>query len=88
MKKGILVASGLVVAALGTYLITGNFQKEGADKLGTTDIKRLVHDISAGKATAQSASINSSQLMVTGNDTRPMTYNLPDNEFLFRLRHM
>ncbi|WP_031461910.1 CueP family metal-binding protein [Paenibacillus polymyxa] len=81
MKKGILVASGLVVAALGTYMITGNFQKEGADKLGTTDIKRLVHDFSAGKATAQSASINSSQLMVTGNDTRPMTYNLPDNEF-------
>ncbi|KAE8560672.1 CueP family metal-binding protein [Paenibacillus polymyxa] len=81
MKKGILVASGLVVAALGTYLITGNFQKEGANKLGTTDIKQLVHDFSAGKATGQSASINSSQLMVTGNNNQTINYDLPDNEF-------
>ncbi|MGG1942876.1 CueP family metal-binding protein [Paenibacillus polymyxa] len=81
MKKGILVASGLVVAALGTYLIAGNMQKEGADKLGTTDIKQLVHDISAGKATAQSASINSRQLIVNGDNTQPITYDLPDNEF-------
>jgi hypothetical protein len=37
----LLVASGLVVAALGTYLVAGNMQKEGADKLGTTDIFHL-----------------------------------------------
>lgn len=52
MKKGILVASGLVVAALGTYLIAGNIQREGAENHETTDIKKLVHDISAGKAAA------------------------------------
>ncbi|WP_342415019.1 CueP family metal-binding protein [Paenibacillus sp. FSL R10-2782] len=85
MKKGILVASGLVVAALGTYLLAGNIQREGADNQGKTNIRQLVHDLSAGKATAQSASINSSQLIVTGDDTQTMTYDLPDNEFFLSI---
>ncbi|MGW8956931.1 CueP family metal-binding protein [Paenibacillus sp. NPDC055715] len=81
MKKITLIATGVVAVAIGTYLIAGNAQREEADTQGASNIKQLVHDFSTRKATAQSASITSSQLSVSEDGTTTKTYNLPDHEF-------
>ncbi|WP_025718363.1 CueP family metal-binding protein [Paenibacillus sp. 1-18] len=85
MKKITLIttgiATGLVVVAIGTYLIAGNAQREEAGNQGVSNIKQLVHDFSTRKATAQSASITSSQLSVSEDATTTKTYDLPANEF-------
>lgn len=56
------------------------------DELGTInikpeDIKKLVNDYSIGNITDQSASITSTQLIVTDNDDKELVYDLPEDEF-------
>lgn len=45
------------------------------------DIKQLVSDYSKGNIEDQSASINSTQLIVTNQDNSQLTYALPKDEF-------
>ncbi|WP_068781489.1 CueP family metal-binding protein [Paenibacillus sp. GM2] len=45
------------------------------------NIKQLVNDYSAGNIEDQSASINSTQLIVTKQDNSQLTYALPKDEF-------
>ncbi|AIW40971.1 CueP family metal-binding protein [Paenibacillus polymyxa] len=85
MKKITLLATGLVAIAIGAYLIAGNAQREEADTQGASNIKQLVHDFSTRKATAQSASITSSQLSVSEDGKTTKTYALPDNEFFLSI---
>ncbi|AET61968.1 hypothetical protein HPL003_26270 [Paenibacillus terrae HPL-003] len=85
MKKLTLIATGLVAVAIGTYLIAGNAQREEADNQGASNIKQLVHDFSTRKATAESASITSSQLSVSEDGKTTKTYALPDNEFFLSI---
>lgn len=53
-------------------------QSKNAD---TADIKELVQDYTVGKAEAASASITSSELIVTDENQNEKTYELPDDEF-------
>jgi hypothetical protein len=52
-----------------------------ADNSSTTDIKQLVHDYTVGNVEAASASITSSELVVTDNNQKVTTYDLVDEEF-------
>lgn len=45
------------------------------------DVKELVNDYTTRKAEAASASITSSELIVTGDDKEVTTYDLPEDEF-------
>ena len=45
------------------------------------DVKELVNDYTIRKAQAASASITSSELIVTGDDKQVTTYDLPEDEF-------
>lgn len=45
------------------------------------DVKQLVNDYTTRKAEAASASITSSELIVTGEDKEVTTYDLPEDEF-------
>lgn len=83
-RKNILLAVGVTaVAALGTYYIfSGSAEREVATtKLDTQSIKQLVSDYSAGNLKAESASINSRQLIVSGEGTDSAAYDLPEDEF-------
>jgi|SRR5690625_1289009 len=45
------------------------------------DVKELVYEYGAGKITDQSASITSTQLIVTDSDDKESVYDLPEEEF-------
>ena len=45
------------------------------------DIKELVNNYSLGNITDQSASITSTQLIVTDSDDKELVYDLPEEEF-------
>ena len=45
------------------------------------DIKELVNEYSGNKTKDESASITSSQLIVTDKDKKELAYNLPEDEF-------
>src|SRR5690625_838296 len=46
-----------------------------------TDVKELVQNYSVGKITDQSASITSTQLIVTDSNDKELVYDLPEEEF-------
>jgi len=52
-----------------------------AKNIDTTNIKELVHDYTVGNAKASSASITSSELIVTDENQKETTYDLPDDKF-------
>lgn len=65
-------------------LIAGCSSENGNNEVETasaTDIKKLVQDYTTGNAEATSASITSSELIVTDENQKVTTYDLPDNEF-------
>lgn len=71
----ILLVLSLLVAC------NSDIANEGLGDHETKDIKELVHGYSIGSIDAQSASITSTQLIVTDNDHRESVYNLPEDEF-------
>lgn len=73
---GILLFVLALIAGCGSE--NGNNEVETAS---ATDIKKLVQDYTVGNAEATSASITSSELIVTDENQKVTTYNLPDNEF-------
>lgn len=86
MRKQIVVATGAVAIALGVYIFAGNSDRnEPAGITGTPDIKQLVVDYSSGKLEAKSASITSKQLIVNGDESNPLTYELPGDEFFLSI---
>lgn len=65
-------------------LIAGCSNENGNNEVETAsaiDIKKLVQDYTTGNAEATSASITSSELIVTDENQKVTTYDLPDNEF-------
>lgn len=56
---------------------TDNLSKES----DAIDIKTLVHDYSVGNIKNQTASITSTQLIVTESDNSELIYDLPEDEF-------
>lgn len=51
------------------------------ENTNTTDIKKLVQDYTVGNVEAASASITSSELIVTDENQKVVTYDLPEDEF-------
>ncbi|WP_379127485.1 CueP family metal-binding protein [Paenibacillus sp. sgz500958] len=87
MRRKIVVVTGLVAFALGAYFIVGNSDSNNpaANPDPNIDIKQLVHDYSSGNLKAESASITSKVLTVTGEDNQSVTYNLPGDEFFLSI---
>ncbi|WP_438311563.1 CueP family metal-binding protein [Sporosarcina sp. FA9] len=52
-----------------------------AESINTTDIKKLVRDYTVGNLEAASASITSSELIITHENKEVVTYDLPEDEF-------
>jgi hypothetical protein len=73
MKSKIIVPA-LVIAAILSACSSNRV-------IETQNIKELVHDYSVGNIENQSASITSTQLIVTDSDKRKSVYALPDKEF-------
>ena len=85
MRKKMFIATGLVVVAIGGYMLTGNSKETASVPSETQNIKGIVQDYSSGKLSAQSASITSRELIVTESDDKSLTYKLPDNEFFLSI---
>src|SRR5690625_4277041 len=68
----ILLLSILLVACNG---------KSASEELDSKDVKELVQNYSVGKITDQSASITSTQLIVTDSSDKESVYDLPEEEF-------
>ncbi|WP_458123558.1 CueP family metal-binding protein [Paenibacillus sp. Z3-2] len=86
MKKQMwIIASVVVVIVIGTYLFAHNTGKEDAGTASAPNIRKLVEDISTGKETPESASINAKQLIVTDQDKKTTAYDLPGNEFFLSI---
>ncbi len=64
-------------ACSGTSTDNVDLSKENEE----IDIRTLVHDYSVGNIIDQTASITSTQLIVTENDDTEFTYDLPSDEF-------
>ncbi|GGH21221.1 CueP family metal-binding protein [Paenibacillus segetis] len=88
MRRKILVATtGLVVVAIGAFLIVGSSKDKAPNNnnLNAQDIKKLVHDYSIGNIKDQSASITSTELIVSEGNVKKVTYNLPKDEFFLSI---
>ncbi|OAB44730.1 CueP family metal-binding protein [Paenibacillus glacialis] len=87
MRRKILVATvlGAVALGIGVFVFVGTIEKDSATKIDAQSIKKMVHEYSTDILTAKSASITSKQLIVTENDEKSSTYDLPDNEFFLSI---
>lgn len=78
MKLKMIIGLLILALFLGAC---GGTNTNTADSLKDKDIKTLVNDYSVGKINDQTASITSTQLIVTENDDSETTYDLPADEF-------
>ncbi|MCM3170892.1 MULTISPECIES: CueP family metal-binding protein [unclassified Paenibacillus] len=86
MKKTMwIMASIVVVMVLGTYLVATNTGREEAGTVNATNVRKLVEDISTGKESPVSASIDAKQLIVTDQDKHTTTYDLPQDDFFLSI---
>lgn len=85
MSRKKLVATGLVVVALGAFILAGCAGKKVLNESDTQDIKQLVNEYSVHNMKDQSASITSEQLIVTTSNKKKLTYELPENEFFLSI---
>ncbi|MDR6723330.1 hypothetical protein J2W91_001782 [Paenibacillus amylolyticus] len=86
MKKTMWIMTSIVVVmVLGTYLVAINTGREEAGTENATNVRTLVEDISTGKESPVSASIDAKQLIVTDQDKHTTTYDLPQDEFFLSI---
>ena len=76
MKKSLLVLSGFLLIFMLVACNNGTPNENEA-----LDIKEMVHEYSVGNFEDVTASITSHELIVTDNDDKETTYNLPEEEF-------
>ncbi|WP_303969224.1 CueP family metal-binding protein [Sporosarcina ureae] len=74
-----LIAALLLITALSVGCSNEKANTETQES--EVDIKELVNDYTVRNAVAASASITSSELIVTDDDKNVTTYDLPDDEF-------
>lgn len=70
-----------VLVLISALLMACSNESGSGEAENASDIKELVNDYTIGKAEAVSASITSSELIVTEENEEVTTYNLPDDEF-------
>lgn len=71
----------IVFASLLLVACSGKENTSEANKNESVNIKELVHDYSTWSIKDQTASITSTQLIVTDEDDNETLYDLPDDEF-------
>lgn len=81
MKLRTMIGLLVLVMFLGACSNTNSNNHDTLTGNGDQDIKTLVNDYSVGKINDQTASITSTQLIVTENDDTEITYDLPEDEF-------
>ncbi len=80
MNKKRIAVIGLITVTLGIYLFVANGDKNEQIEVAK-NIQQLVHNYSVGSIEAQSASITSSQLIVTNTDASEEIYDLLEDDF-------
>jgi len=81
MKLRMMIGLLVLVMFLGACGDTNSKSDDTLKGNGEIDIKTLVNDYSVGKISDQTASITSTELIVTESDETETTYPLPDDEF-------
>jgi hypothetical protein len=81
MNKNIAIKIALGVLILAVFWLVGKVNQEEPTNTEATNIKQYVQDLSTRHVKAESASINSRQLIVTSSAGSSKTYDLPDEEF-------
>lgn len=76
---------GAVALGIGVFMFVGSIERNAPTEIDAQSIKKMVHEYSTDILTAKSASITSKQLIVTENDEKSSTYDLPDNEFFLSI---
>lgn len=79
-KIGIATAAAAIVAVAGIMLWPAG-DEGSAPAVEAANIKQLVADYSSRSLTAESASIDSRTLAVTGTGNKVTSYELPEDEF-------
>lgn len=69
----------IAILMFGLAILVGC--SNGAGNESTADIKQMVEDYTIGNLDAASASITSSELIVTDENQKQTTYDLPEDEF-------
>ncbi|GGF67432.1 hypothetical protein GCM10010912_10520 [Paenibacillus albidus] len=85
MRWKVVTLSGVVAILCAAALFVGNTGNKESAKQEAGTIKQMVQDFSTRKATAASASITSTQLIVTGEDSKEAAYDLPEDEFFLSI---
>lgn len=85
MKFKMLISTIFAVVLMTACSEENKIEENSSIKTESREIKELVQDYSARNVTAESASITSKQLLVKENDGNEQVYDLPKDEFLFRL---
>ncbi|MFJ7951463.1 CueP family metal-binding protein [Lysinibacillus sp. NPDC096418] len=81
MKLKMFAATLFATVVLGACNGESSNVENSVKEMGTQNIKELVAEYSGNKATDESASITSSQLIVTDQEGKEFTYALPKDEF-------
>ncbi|SER94282.1 hypothetical protein SAMN04487944_11374 [Gracilibacillus ureilyticus] len=76
MQKVLLATLGLLL-----FLTVAACEDGTSTKNKTPDIKEVISSYSAGNSDNVSASVTSTELIVTESDTKEVAYKLPDEEF-------
>jgi len=71
----------IAIILLMSILLAACSGKSASEELDSKDVKELVQKYSVGKITDQSASITSTQLIVTDSNEKELVYDLPEEEF-------
>lgn len=71
----------IAIILLMSILLAACSGKSASEELDSKDVKELVQNYSVGKTTDQTASITSTQLIVTDSSDNESVYDLPEEEF-------
>lgn len=82
MNRKVLAFSGIIALIVIAVLLVNIFSNNSPQKVaGDAEIKQLIAEYSAGVFLNHSASITSTELVVTDGNEKKFTYDLPDEEF-------
>ncbi|HLR22938.1 MAG TPA: CueP family metal-binding protein [Pseudogracilibacillus sp.] len=73
--------AAVILTLVSVFFVACSNGNDEAKNVDTTDIKGLVHDYTVGNVEAASASITSTELVVTDENQNETTYDLPEDEF-------
>src|SRR5699024_5973821 len=81
MECSLMRTKFIAIMLLMWILLAACSGKSVSEALDSKDVKELVQNYSVGKITDQSASITSTQLIVTDSNDKELVYDLPEEEF-------